>query len=74
VNPEDPKISRVIDTVVHEWAHFRVTKHANVERLNLHFDHGPEWGLAYAEIYSDFFDHDEDPEYLGGAWEASRTY
>lgn len=74
VNPEHPKLSLMIDTAVHEYAHLRVTKHAAVERQDLSVSHSPEWGIAYAQIYSDFFDHDEDPDYLGGAWEASKEF
>ncbi len=74
VNPEPKKMALLIDTLVHEWAHLRTTKHEAVERLDLTYSHGSEWGLAYAEIYSDFFDHDDDRRYLGGAWEASRGY
>ena len=67
---------RLADTLIHEWAHFRATKHAHVERQEYDnvLSHSAEWGVAYAEMYSDWCDHDDDPNYRGGGWEASRSY
>jgi len=35
------------DTLIHEWAHAVVAR----SHARNHKDHGPEWGLAYAQCY-----------------------
>ncbi len=54
------------ETVIHEYAHARDIKLKRLEDKLDRFAHGPEWGLYFAEMYSDFNDD------LG--WEVSRTY
>ena len=55
-----------IDTIIHEYAHARDTKHANLENRLERPHHGPEWGIYYAEMYSAYNDE------MG--WQHSREY
>jgi hypothetical protein len=47
-----------IDTLLHEWAHAHVLRHEVMER-RAERDHTPEWGLAFATIYSKLYDDEE---------------
>lgn len=40
---------RMIDCLLEEWAHARAWNHRN-ERADEPEWHGPEWGVAYAEV------------------------
>ena len=51
---ESAPLYHLIDVLIHEFAHARSHPHARVPRQ----DHGPEWGLAMAEIYAELYDGD----------------
>lgn len=47
----DLKSDALVDALIHEWAHLRAwDRHGR--RIE---DHGPEWGEAYAEVYSAYW-------------------
>ena len=42
------------ETLVHEYAHARDWRHERQDKTRKH--HASEWGVSYAELYSDFYD------------------
>ena len=58
--------AEMIDTLLHEYAHARDTKHQKLEDKLKRAHHGPEWGMYYAEMYSAY--HDDT------GWDDSRGY
>lgn len=53
------ELVHMAETLLHEWAHAMTMPNDRLYRKNKrHMPHGPAWGLAYSEVYTNW--HDED--------------
>lgn len=49
-------VAVAVETLIHEWAHCHSWQHSVLEWQRTHGGHDEIWGIAYAKIYSHFFD------------------
>lgn len=49
-------VSEAVHALLHEWAHAESTRHWKLEKRRKPGGHDAEWGIAFARIYSAFYD------------------